>query len=68
VPPLAAGLSAVPTLLCREERGIVTNKAGKDAGWAWFYLFTLSLRDSSLSAMNFYTNSHFAKVRELRSD
>jgi hypothetical protein len=26
----------------REKRGIVTSKAGKDAGWMWHYPFTLS--------------------------
>jgi hypothetical protein len=26
----------------REKRGIVTSKAGKDAGWMWHYPFALS--------------------------
>jgi putative DNA primase/helicase len=26
----------------REKRGIVTSKAGKDAGWMWHYPFTLA--------------------------
>jgi hypothetical protein len=41
---LARQLGIHPKTLerAREKRGIVTSKAGKDAGWMWHYPFTLS--------------------------
>jgi DNA-binding transcriptional regulator YhcF (GntR family) len=41
---LARQLGIHPKTLerARDKRGIVTSKAGKDAGWMWHYPFTLS--------------------------